>query len=97
MNQTLFQAVLTMVLIGAALVGGKLYIDRALADRPPVVVIDERALVRALPGYPNAAPADVQRLRAAVDASARQLGDAGYVVINRQALFSAPEHLSVTP
>jgi len=97
MNQTLFQTVLTMVLIGAALVGGKLYIDRALADRPPVVVIDERALVRALPGYPNAAPADVQRLRAAVDASARQLGDAGYVVINRQALFSAPEHLSVTP
>jgi len=97
MNQTLFQTVLTMALIGAALVGGKLYIDSALADRPPVVVIDERALVRALPGYPNAAPADVQRLRAAVDASARQLGDAGYVVINRQALFSAPEHLSVTP
>jgi len=97
MNQTVFQTVLTMALIGAALVGGKLYIDSALADRPPVVVIDERALVRALPGYPNAAPADVQRLRAAVDASARQLGDAGYVVINRQALFSAPEHLSVTP
>jgi hypothetical protein len=36
-------------------------------------------------------------LRAQVDASARQLGDAGYVVINRQALFSAPEYLSVKP
>lgn len=97
MNQTLFQVVLTVLLIGAALIGGKRYIDNALADRPPVVVMDERALIRALPGYPNAAPADVQRLRAQVDASARQLGDAGYVVINRQALFSAPEYLSVKP
>lgn len=68
----------------------------ALAERPPVVFLDELEAVRSAPaqGSPEATA------RAAMDRS-RQAGQslaaAGYLVLDRRAVYAAPPDLEVTP
>lgn len=84
------------VLVTAALAVGKFYVDRELAKRPPIVVIDEIALVRAA-GGPRANPAELDALYRRIDASAAELANAGYVVVRRNALHAMPPATEVQP
>ena len=84
------------VLVAAGLVVGKLYVDRELAKRPPVVVIDEMALVRAIGGA-RANPSELEAVYRRIDTSSSELANAGYLVIRRNALHSAPMSAEVQP
>jgi hypothetical protein len=71
-------------------------LDQALADRPPVVYVDELAAVRREPdaGSPEAtARAGVARSQQA----AQRLADAGFLVLTRRAVYAAPPDLEVQP
>lgn len=68
-------------------------LDRELAVRPPLAVIDPADFVDVAGGDAKAVEAG---LRTAIEAAGK-LGAAGYVVVDRQAVLAAPAESRVPP
>ena len=68
----------------------------ALADRPRVVVINEADFIRKAPNGLTPEATIASGIRAADDTAAK-LSAAGYIVIKRSAVASAPDDARVSP
>ena len=71
-------------------------IQAELLSRPPVAVIDMATVIAGTPDQPGeAAGARTNRVLLALRAKAGKLAQAGYVVLDAQAVIEAPEDLYV--
>lgn len=84
------------VFVAGGLLAGKVYVDRELAKRPPIVVIDEPALVRAVGGS-QADPRDLEEVYRSIDTASKQLTAGGYVVLRRGAVYETSPAIEVRP
>jgi hypothetical protein len=85
-----------LIVVTVGLYAGKRYIDGQLADRPPVVYIDELKAVQEERGEGTAA----DRARRASDRAreaGRILADNGYIVLQARSVYAAPDYLEVAP
>lgn len=84
------------VFVAGGLLAGKYYVDREFAKRPPIVVIDEPALVRAVGGS-RADPEALEEVYRSIDTASKQLAAGGYVVLRRGAVYETSPAIEVRP